>query len=53
MSSETTHLEDIGVHVCDNCGAHSDEIKTITHYDSCTPGEAKKWEKYYNDTNNA
>lgn len=49
---EITHLDDddLDVWSCDNCGAHSltgpDDIK---HYVTCTPGEAKYWEKHYED----
>jgi len=35
--------------VCDNCGAHANKIKNIKHYPTCTPGESKKWEAYYDE----
>lgn len=47
--TETTFIEDVGVHVCHNCGAQATEIKEIKHYEICKPGESKKWEKYYNE----
>lgn len=31
---------------CDNCGASGPENQ-INHFKGCKPGEAKKWEKYY------
>jgi len=45
--SETIHIEEAGVHQCINCGAYAKEIDQIKHYESCKPGEAKKWEMFY------
>jgi len=36
---------------CLDCGAHALNGKDITHYSSCTPGEAEKWEAYYKEEN--
>ena len=53
-SDEITHLDedDFDVWSCNNCGAHSLKgPEDIRHYDTCTPGECKRWEKYYSDAN--
>ena len=49
--AEVTHIKeyDIDVYVCNNCGAFAESIKDIQHYTTCTPGEAKHWEKVYSD----
>lgn len=49
--SETTYIDEANVHQCNNCGAFAGAIKDINHYPACQPGEAKKWEHFYNDTN--
>lgn len=32
---------------CVNCGAHASAIDKIAHFAGCEPGEAAKWEKFY------
>jgi hypothetical protein len=34
---------------CNDCGAHADKPENVKHHDSCTPGESKKWEKFYGE----
>ena len=46
MNEEVTRVED-DVCVCNNCGAHASSEKEIKHYKTCSPGESKKWEKFY------
>lgn len=42
--------EDYTVYNCNNCGAHSlTSPEDIKHHDGCKPGEAKRWEKHYED----
>lgn len=36
---------------CINCGAYAETIDKIQHADNCKPGEARKWEKFYEDAN--
>jgi len=40
----------IDVRQCVDCGAHTNDgnPENIVHYASCTPGEAEKWTKFYN-----
>ena len=38
-----------GICVCDNCGAYAESEKEIKHHKTCKPGEAKKWEKIYEE----
>jgi hypothetical protein len=38
-----------GVWQCNDCGAYADKKENIVHYDSCQPGESKKWEDFYED----
>ena len=40
-----------GVVQCNDCGAHADTKENVSHYDSCNPGESKKWEDFYNEEN--
>lgn len=53
--SETTHIVDrecdLDIHQCDNCGAYAPKAENIKHHATCTPGEAKKWEKFYEEAN--
>jgi len=51
MSAEevTWVMDDICV--CNNCGAFADSPEKIEHHKTCTPGEAKKWEKFYSRSN--
>ncbi len=49
---EITYMgeDDLDVWSCNNCGAHSlTGPEDIKHHATCTPGEAKHWEKFYND----
>lgn len=48
---EVTWIDDT-ICVCDNCGAFADSPENIKHHRTCTPGESKKWEKFYNCSNN-
>ncbi len=36
---------------CNNCGAHGAKPEDIKHHKTCTPGEAKRWEKFYGEQN--
>lgn len=51
MNIETSKINwgvgDITMKQCLDCGAYVLEDKTIIHYDSCVPGDAKHWEEYY------
>ena len=54
--SEYTQVEAPGdfegareIHSCNNCGAYADKPENVKHHETCTPGEAKKWEKYYEE----
>jgi hypothetical protein len=41
---------DTFIMVCDDCGAQSEINKTeVVHYESCKLGEAKRWEKFYEE----
>lgn len=48
--SETTFIEESKVYVCNNCGAHAASPGDIQHFDNCSPGEAERWKKMYNDS---
>ena len=51
---EVTHLVEgdfLDIYQCNNCGAHADRAADIKHYPTCKPGESKKWEKFYDETN--
>ena len=37
--------------VCTDCGAYAEVGKTLEHHISCTPGESKKWEEFYEKAN--
>jgi hypothetical protein len=39
------------MYVCNNCGAHALQEKDIEHHPTCVPGEAKKWEEFYEKAN--
>lgn len=45
---DVTFIDEVEVYVCDNCGAFADMVADIKHYKTCTPGEAKYWENFYN-----
>lgn len=45
---EVTWVED-DICVCNNCGAHAESPQKIKHFETCQPGEAKKWEKFYSE----
>ena len=40
---------DEDIFVCNNCGAHAETIESISHHNTCKKGEAKKWEKFYEE----
>ena len=49
---EITHMDegDLDVWSCTNCGAHSlTGPEDIKHHDTCVPGDAKRWEKWYDE----
>lgn len=45
---EVTEIPNVGFQ-CNNCGAHARRVSAIQHFDTCKPGESKRWEEYYND----
>ena len=49
MPEVTWVLDDVCV--CNNCGAHAETEAGIKHFKTCKPGEAKKWEKFYEEGN--
>lgn len=49
--SETTYIEEAGIHQCNNCGAQNISVDTINHHPTCQEGESKKWEKFYSKNN--
>jgi hypothetical protein len=40
-------MSDMGIVVCNDCGAFSESEATIPHSINCVPGDAEKWEKYH------
>lgn len=34
---------------CNDCGAFSISLETLTHFEGCVPGECEKWEKINNE----
>lgn len=38
-----------GMVICNECGARARTIEEVLHFEYCTPGESRKWEKYYNE----
>lgn len=48
-NTETTFIEEAGVHICNNCGAHAPFPEKIEHHATCMRGESKKWEKIYTE----
>ena len=49
-NSEITFMDEEGIYVCNNCGAHAISPGEIQHFDSCSPGESERWKKMYNET---
>lgn len=49
MSDEQTYIDEADVYVCDNCGAFAAPGEIIVHHTTCRAGEAKYWEKFYNE----
>lgn len=47
--------EEDGIIVCDDCGAYTTmgHELMIKHHPICVPGEAKRWEKYYSECEEA
>jgi protocatechuate 3,4-dioxygenase beta subunit len=42
-----THLiesEYLDIWQCNDCGAYAELKKNIVHYQTCNPGESKRWE---------
>jgi len=54
-TDDFTHLcepeADLDIWQCNNCGAHADKKEDVKHYPKCVSGDAKKWEKFYEDAN--
>jgi hypothetical protein len=54
MSKPQVELIELGafkVWQCVDCGASSERSETdIRHHQTCKPGEAERWRKYYNGT---
>ncbi len=62
MMNNTMHIpidETTDVYQCSDCGAYvlrdtedatafDPENPNIKHFDGCVPGDAKRWEEYYN-----
>ena len=46
-AKETTLIE--GYVNCNNCGASALKNTPLEHHDTCRPGEAAKWERYYEE----
>lgn len=55
MEHTYTRVDEDSVHVvvCNDCGAYAATKEAIAHYSSCKPGEAKRWEKYYEKSDEA
>jgi hypothetical protein len=43
-----TKIDD-DIFTCNDCGAHASSPEDVKHYESCKPGEAERWGKYYSD----
>ena len=39
-----------GFTTCLDCGATADIADAVVHYPTCKPGEAIRWEKFYEQT---
>lgn len=48
---EVTYIEEAEVYSCNNCGAYSSTPQTIAHIATCKRGEAKRWERHYQEGN--
>ena len=48
---EFTFFKDVGVYVCNNCGAYSHSIETVEHFKNCNAGENKYWQEFYTRAN--
>ena len=48
---DITHIEEIGVYICNDCGAHARSMDNLRHYPTCKPGESKKWADFYAKAN--
>lgn len=46
--NEYTCVED-GIYVCNDCGAYSSSERTVKHHKTCSAGESKRWEKFYDE----
>ena len=44
-----THLEDVPIVVCNDCGASAFTEDRVQHYDTCKAGDAERWKKYYDE----
>jgi hypothetical protein len=48
-NTEITFIDEEGIYVCNNCGAHATSPEKIQHFATCSPGESEKWEKIYTE----
>jgi len=46
QADEYIYIDEAEVWVCGNCGAYAGKKEEVAHYDTCKPGEGKKWEIY-------
>jgi rubrerythrin len=51
MTDKYTYIDDADVWQCNDCGAYADKKENIQHHPTCVPGEAKKWEEFYDAAN--
>ena len=52
MDEITTIETEFGTfYTCDNCGATADAPHDIKHHPTCTPGESKFWQDFYEKAN--
>ena len=48
---DVTYIDDdlAPVWQCNDCGAYAKRIEDIKHFDSCKPGESRRWQEFYSD----
>ena len=44
-----THMKDLDLYACNDCGAYGSTPAKIVHYENCQPGCSEYWKKYYDD----
>lgn len=42
---------DEGVFQCLDCGAHAKTAEQVVHHPTCEPGDARRWENFYEKAN--